>query len=54
MGHRCAREWLTIEVLKVATRQLAATKYTADDATLTFDLKRDPARLRNPLMVTIS
>ena len=52
-GHRCAGEWLTIEALKVATRQLAATKYTADEATLTFDLKRVPARLRNPLMVTI-
>jgi len=52
-GHRCAGEWLTIEALKAATRQLAATPYSADVANLSYDLKRVPARLRTPLKITI-
>jgi fatty-acid peroxygenase len=53
-GHRCAGEWLTIEALKVATRQLAVTPYMADVANLSYNLKRVPSRLSSPIQITIS
>jgi fatty-acid peroxygenase len=53
-GHRCAGEWLTIAALKGAARRLATLNYTADVADLSYNLKRVPSRLREPLEITIS
>lgn len=44
LGHRCAGEWLTVELVKRATRLLtSAMEYRVPDQDLSVDLGRLPA-----------
>jgi fatty-acid peroxygenase len=53
-GHRCAGEWLTIEALKVISQGLAHQSFTTTTSNLLFDLKRVPARLRQPVILELT
>jgi len=53
-GHRCAGEWLTVETIKIAARQLAGLSWDASVSNLSFRLDRIPARLANEVTLTVS
>ena len=43
-GHRCAGEWITIELMKVALKMLTqAMRYTVPEQDLSIDLSQMPA-----------
>ena len=52
-NHRCAGEWITIELMKLATRFLAARlDYEVRDTDLTLDLSQLPARPRERIVLS--
>jgi len=52
-GHRCAGEWITVETLKLIVAGLARLSWRnkGDAGSLAYDLRRIPARLKNPVVL---
>ncbi len=54
IGHRCAGEWITVEALKLIVTRLAALSWRNKSASLSYDLRRIPARLRSPVVLDLT
>ena len=51
-GHRCAGEWVTIEVMKTAVRELLAMRYDVPQQDLRVPLSRMPTQPRSGFVLT--
>lgn len=53
-GHRCAGEWITVEALKVIVSGLSNLSWQNKTASLSYDLRRIPARLESPVVLELT
>lgn len=51
MGHRCAGEWVTIELMKLVLRQMQGLEFELPNQSLSMDLTKMPARVESGLIL---